>query len=230
MQAKRSCPRGTHGALVAGGDRAPRPCLASSLEIASAVVSKARASCPRRVGDRRARGSARAAPRGRASGGSRRGSSSGHSDRRVRRARRDGADSPGKGADPLRQSGQLDAKEGVGVLQCVCHRAGDAFVHQGPACIPVEATHSGHEDRERLFVVAGGVPLEGGSCFLEKTPGRPAARGAKARAERECEQSRDGPGPSAGRSHRRSSGRRCAHEAHRGARAVPQRRPRARRC
>ena len=69
------------------------------------------------------------------------------------------------------QGGQLDAEEGVGVLECVCHRAGDTLLDHGPAGLPVEAAHGGHEDRQRLLVVAGGVRLEGGPRLLEKRPG-----------------------------------------------------------
>ena len=72
---------------------------------------------------------------------------------------------------PAGQGRQLDAEEGVGVLQGVGHGAGNARLDQGLAGLPVEAAHGGHEDRQRLLVLAGGVGLEGGPRLLEKRLG-----------------------------------------------------------
>ena len=69
---------------------------------------------------------------------------------------------------PLGEGGQLDAEEGVGVLDRLRDHAGNPLLEQGSAGCPVEAAHGAHEHGERARVVAARVGLEHRAGLLEE--------------------------------------------------------------
>jgi hypothetical protein len=69
---------------------------------------------------------------------------------------------------PLGQGRQLDAEEGVGVLDRLRHRAGHTVFEHGSARCPVQAAHGTHEDGQRSLVVTASVRLERRPGLLEE--------------------------------------------------------------
>ena len=69
---------------------------------------------------------------------------------------------------PLGEGGELDAEEGVGVLDRLRPRARKTLFEYGSARCPVEAADDAHEDGQRALVVAVSVCLERRSGLLEE--------------------------------------------------------------
>jgi hypothetical protein len=69
---------------------------------------------------------------------------------------------------PPCESGQLDAEEGVGIVDCLRDRVWSLLLERGVAGCPVEAACAAHDECERAAVVAIFIGLEGGCGLLEE--------------------------------------------------------------